>query len=113
MSKRDAPPKVFYRYCDDMEHIIVYWNKVLLSDEYESFSKSNTKDALKGLAIYVGIELNEYKELIKLTVKDVLEYLAKHKVIELKEEEIIDDNWNPVSIGVINKFIFIFTMKGR
>lgn len=26
-------PEVLYRYCDDIEHIIVYQNGVLLSDE--------------------------------------------------------------------------------
>lgn len=53
-------PKVLYRHCDDMEHIIVHQNNVLLSDEYEGFPK--------------------------LTAKEVLECLAKCGIIELTEE---------------------------
>ena len=64
MVSKNNKPKVLYRYCDDMEHVIVYQNGILLSDEYEGFPK--------------------------LSAKDILECLVECGVIELEQEEIIE-----------------------
>lgn len=65
MAKRkDKIPKVLFRYCNDMEHIIVHQNGLLLHDGYEGFPK--------------------------LTGKEVLYCLAECGIIELEEEEIVD-----------------------
>lgn len=66
MAKRkDKIPKVLFRYCNDMKHIIVHQNGFILSDGYEGFPK--------------------------LTAKEVLECFAECGIIELEEEEIIDE----------------------
>lgn len=63
--KQNSVPKVLFRYCDEMEHIVVHQNGFLLHDGYEGFPK--------------------------LTGKEVLECLAECGIIELEEEEIIDE----------------------
>lgn len=57
-------PKVLFRHFDDMEHIVIFDNGFVKSDECEGFPK--------------------------LTGLDVLKCLAKHGYIELEEEEIKD-----------------------
>ena len=63
--KKDKVPKVLLRYCEDMEHIIVHQNGILLHDGYEGFPK--------------------------LTGRQVLECFAECGIIELEEEEIVDE----------------------
>ena len=63
--KKDLVSKVLLRYCEDMEHIIVHQNGILLHDGYEGFPK--------------------------LTGRQVLECLAECGIIELEEEEIVDE----------------------
>ena len=63
--KKDLVPKVLLRYCEDMEHIIVHQNGILLHDGYEGFPK--------------------------LTGRQVLECLAECGIIELEEEEITNE----------------------
>ena len=65
MAKKNQIPNVLFRYCDDMEHIVVYRNGILLHDGYEGFPK--------------------------LTGKEVLKCLAECGIIELEEEEIVDE----------------------
>lgn len=43
MKIKDKLPKVLFRYCNDMEHIIVYRDSLLLSDAYEGFPKLSGK----------------------------------------------------------------------
>ncbi len=62
--KKDKVPKVLLRYCNDMEHMIVYQNGILIHDRYEGFPK--------------------------LTGREVLQCLAESGIIELEEEEIVD-----------------------
>lgn len=57
-------PKVLFRYCDDMEHIVIIDNGMVKSDECEGYPK--------------------------LSGSDVLRCLEKHGYIELEEEEIDD-----------------------
>lgn len=64
MAKKADTIKVLFRYCDDMEHIVIYKNGIVKSDECEGYPK------LSGL--------------------DVLRCLAKHGLIELEEEEIVE-----------------------
>ncbi len=63
--KKDKVPKVLLRYCNDMEHMIVHQNGILMHDGYEGFPN--------------------------LTGKEVLKCLAESGIIELEEEEIIDE----------------------
>lgn len=58
-------PKVLFRYCNDMEHIVVFENGFTVSDGYEGYPK--------------------------LTSREVLYCLAECGIIELDEEEIIDE----------------------
>ena len=63
--KKDKVPKVLLRYCNDMEHMIVHQNGILIHDGYEGFPK--------------------------LTGREVLQGLAESGIIELEEEEIVDE----------------------
>lgn len=65
MAKKNKFPKVLFRYCNDMEHIVIIDNGFVESDECEGYPK------LSGL--------------------EVLRCLAAHGYIELEEEEIIDE----------------------
>lgn len=65
MAKRKELPKVLFRYCEDMEHIVIIDNGLIESDECEGFPK--------------------------LSALDVLKYLEKHKYITLEIEEIDDE----------------------
>lgn len=62
MIRKKELPRVLYRHCDDMEHIVIYQNGILLSDEYEGFPN--------------------------LSGKEILECFAKYGIIELEQEEI-------------------------
>lgn len=55
--------KVVYRSCDDMDHVLLYHNNCLLSDEYEGFPRLSALDVLECLATYGIIELE--KEMIE------------------------------------------------
>ena len=66
--KRDKVPKVLLRYCNDMEHMVVHQNGILIHDGYEGFPK--------------------------LTGREVLQCLAESGIIELEEEEIVDEEWS-------------------
>ena len=58
-------PNVLFRYCNDMEHIVIFDNGFVESDECEGYPK------LSGL--------------------EVLKCMATHGYIELEEEEIINE----------------------
>lgn len=60
----DGSVKVIYRSDDDMDHMLLYKNQCLLSDECEGFPR--------------------------LTALEVLECLAKYGVITLEKETIED-----------------------
>ena len=67
MAKRNQITKVLFRYCNDMEHIIVHRNGIVLHDGYEGFPR--------------------------LTAEQILECLENCGVIELEKEEIIDEDF--------------------
>mgnify|MGYP003463108544 CR=1 FL=1 len=59
MAKRNKIPKVLFRHCDDMEHIIVSRNGVLLHDGYEGFPMLRADQVLECLAECGIIELEK------------------------------------------------------
>lgn len=65
MANKNQIPKVLFRHCADMEHIVVSRNGFLLHDGYEGFPR--------------------------LSAEQVLECLNNCGIIILEKEEIIDD----------------------
>lgn len=63
MAKKNQIPKILFRHCDDIEHIIVSRNGVLLHDGYEGFPILRADQVLECLAECGIIELK--KEIIK------------------------------------------------
>lgn len=59
MAKKNKIPRVLFRYCNDMEHIVIFDNGFTVSDECEGYPKLSGLEVLRCLATYGYIELEE------------------------------------------------------
>lgn len=57
--QKDIPPNVLFRYCNDMEHIVIVDNGFIESDECEGYPKLSGLEVLKCMAKHGYIELDE------------------------------------------------------
>lgn len=59
MAKKTDTAKVLFRHCEDMEHIVVWKNGIVESDECEGYPKLSGLDVLRCLGKHGLIELEE------------------------------------------------------